>query len=562
MGCLPHPPSPSPTRRGEVAWLSLDKDDNDLPRFLAYFIAALQTLAPTVGEATLGALQSSQPPPTDVLLTALLNDLAALGDAVLVLDDYHVIESPPIDEALTFFVDHLPPQFRLVIASREDPPLPLARLRARGQLTELRAADLRFTPAEAADFLNQVMGLNLSAADIAALEARTEGWIAGLQLAAISMQGRSDTGSFIQAFTGSHRFVLDYLMEEVLQRQPERVRGFLLQTAILDRLSGPLCNAVTGQQDGKAMLETLERGNLFVIPLDDQRQWYRYHHLFAEVLRTHLQEAQPDRVSELHRRASEWYEQNDLPADAIRHALAAEDFARAANLIERVWLAMDVSYQSAAWLRWAQQLPADLIRAHPVLCLGYGWALLNGGELEACESWLRDAERWIDPTPEAAAQLIVADEAEYRALPASIAAARAYRALALGDIPGTIAHARQALTLAAEDDVIRRTQATSLLGIAEYASGDLGPPSDPCSLSRRGCGKSATSQMPSASPSSWPTSGWRKVVCARPSAPIGKPCNSQRIGARRLSLERRTCTGVSVSCSVSKAIWKLRRSTC
>ena len=319
----------------------------------------------------MGALQLSQPPPTDVLLTALLNDLAALGDAVLVLDDYHVIESPPIDEALTFFVDHLPPQFRLVIASREDPPLPLARLRARGQLTELRAADLRFTPAEAADFLNQVMGLHLSAADIAALEARTEGWIAGLQLAAISMQGRSDTGSFIQAFTGSHRFVLDYLMEEVLQRQPERVRGFLLQTAILDRLSGPLCNAVTGQQDGKAMLETLERGNLFVIPLDDQRQWYRYHHLFAEVLRTHLQEAQPDRVSELHRRASEWYEQNDLPADAIRHALAAEDFARAANLIERVWLAMDVSYQSAAWLRWAQQLPADLIRAHPVLCLGY-----------------------------------------------------------------------------------------------------------------------------------------------------------------------------------------------
>ena len=376
------------------------------------------------------------------------------------------------------------------------------------------------------------------------------------------MQGRSDTGSFIQAFTGSHRFVLDYLMEEVLQRQPERVRGFLLQTAILDRLSGPLCNAVTGQQDGKAMLETLERGNLFVIPLDDQRRWYRYHHLFAEVLRTHLQEAQPDRVSELHRRASVWYEQNDLPADAIRHALAGEDFARAANLIERVWLAMDVSYRSAAWLRWAQQLPADLIRAHPVLCLGYAWALLNGGELEACEAWLRDAERWIDPTPEAAAQPIVADEAEYRALPASIAAARAYRALALGDIPGTIAHARQALTLAAEDDVIRRTQATSLLGIAEYASGDLEPPSDPCSLSRRGCGKSATSQMPSASPSSWLTSGWRKVVCARPSAPIGKPCNSQRIGARRLSSERRTCTGVSVSCSVSKAIRKLRRSTC
>ncbi len=300
----------------------------------------MQTIAPAVGEATLGALHASQPPPADVLLTALLNDLAALGDTVLVLDDYHVIESPPIEEALTFFVDHLPPQFRLVIATREDPPLPLARLRARGQLTELRAADLRFTPAEAADFLNQVMGLNLAAADVAALENRTEGWIAGLQLAAISMQGRSDTGSFIQAFTGSHRFVLDYLMEEVLQRQPERVRGFLLQTAILDRLSGDLCNAVTGQQDGKAMLETLERGNLFVIPLDDQRRWYRYHHLFAEVLQAHLQEAQPARVSEFHRRASEWYEQNDLPADAIRHALAADGF-RARREPDRARLAGD-----------------------------------------------------------------------------------------------------------------------------------------------------------------------------------------------------------------------------
>ncbi len=208
-----------------------------------------------------------------------------------------------------FCVEHLPPQMHLVIATREDPPLPLARLRVRGQLTELRAADLRFTPAEAAEFLNQMMGLNLSAENIAALEARTEGWVAGLQLAAISMQGRSDAASFIKSFTGSHRFVLDYLVEEVLQSQPEHVRNFLLQTAILDRLSSPLCNAVTGQEDGKGMLEALERGNLFVIPLDDQRQWYRYHHLFAEVLQAHLREAQPDRVSMLHQRASEWYEQ-------------------------------------------------------------------------------------------------------------------------------------------------------------------------------------------------------------------------------------------------------------
>ncbi|MCU0503523.1 MAG: LuxR C-terminal-related transcriptional regulator, partial [Anaerolineae bacterium] len=463
----------APGGGGKRAWLSLDQNDNDLPRFLAYLIAALQTIAPTVGEATLGALQSAQPPPTEVLLTPLLNDLAALGDAVLVLDDYHVIESPPIDEALTFFVDHLPPRFRLVIASREDPLLPLARLRARGQLTELRASDLLFTPDEAADFLNQVMGLNLAVADIAALEARTEGWIAGLQLAAISMQGRADTVSFIQAFTGSHRFVLDYLMEEVLQRQPARVCDFLLQTAILDRLCGPLCDAVTGQQDGKAMLETLEKGNLFIVPLDDQRRWYRYHHLFADVLYARLVDEQADRIPELHRRASIWYEENDLPAEAIQHALIAKDNARAANLIERVWLAMDLTYQSAMWLQWAQQLPAELIRVHPVLCLGYAWALLNGGQLEASESWLRAAERWIDPPPELADQMVVVDEAQYRALPAALASASAYRALALGDIPGTLAHARQTLALAAEDDTIRRSQATGLSGLAAYASGDL-----------------------------------------------------------------------------------------
>ncbi len=456
-----------------VAWLSLDKDDQDFPRFLAYVIAAMQTIAPTIGEATLAALQSSQPPPTEVLLTALLNDLAAMGDVLLVLDDYHVIESSPVDEALTFIVEHLPPQFRLVIATREDPPLPLARLRVRGQLTELRAADLRFTPDEAAAFFSQVMGLQLAASDIAALEARTEGWIAGLQLAALSMQGRADTAAFIRAFTGSHRFVLDYLMEEVLQRQPAAVREFLLQTSILHRLCGPLCDAVTGQVGGRSRLDTLERGNLFVVPLDDERQWYRYHHLFADVLAARLIDEQAAGVSELHRRASEWFEENDLPAEAIQHALMAKDIERAAALIERIWLAMDLSYQSAAWLRWTQQLPDAVIRVHPVLCLGYAWALLSGGELEVSEAWLRAAERWIDPSLEAAAQMVVVDEAEYRALPAAIASARAYRAMALGDIPGTIQYARQALALAAADDVVRRTQANALLGLAEYASGDL-----------------------------------------------------------------------------------------
>jgi len=470
-----------------AAWLSLDEGDSDPACFQAYLVAAMQTIAPHVGAGVLAALHASQSqPPIESLLTILLNEIAALpGNFILVLDDYHMIDSKLIDQALAFLIDHLPPQMHLVIASREDPQLPLARWRARGQLTELRAADLRFTPAEAAEFLNRVMELNLSPEDVAALETRTEGWIAGLQLAAISMQGRADTASFIQAFTGSHRFVLDYLAEEVLQRQPERVRRFLLQTAILDRLCVSLCEAVTERQDGSEMLNVLERGNLFVVPLDDQRQWYRYHHLFADVLGTHLMEAQPDQVPALHRRASAWYEQNDLRSDAIRHALAAQDFERAAGLIEQVWLAMDLNYQSATWLGWAKALPDDLIRARPVVSLGYAWALLNGGELEASEARLRDAERWLEPAdkqaenssaktcPERSRRMVVVDEVEFRSLPASIAAARAYRALALGDISGTKMYARQTLALVPEDDSIRRTQATALLGLAEYASGDL-----------------------------------------------------------------------------------------
>ena len=327
----------------------------------------------------LAVLQSPQPPPIESMLTALLNEITTIPDNfILVLDDYHVIDAEPVDDALTFLLEHLPPQMHLVIATREDPQLPLARLRARGQLTELRAADLRFTPAEAAEFLNQVMGLNLSAEDIAALETRTEGWIAGLQMAALSMQGRSDTASFIQAFTGSHRFVLDYLVEEVLQRQPERVRSFLLQTAILDRLSGPLCDAVTGREDGRGMLEALERGNLFVVPLDDERQWYRYHHLFADVLQARLMEEQPDQVPALHRRASEWYEQNGLRSDAIRHALCRRGFRARGGPDRAGMVGHGDSSQSATWLGWVKALPDELIRARPVLsvwlCLGVtGW---------------------------------------------------------------------------------------------------------------------------------------------------------------------------------------------
>ena len=485
-----------------VAWLSLDEGDNDPVRFTSYLIAALQTIKPGTGESLLAALQSQQPPSTEAVLTALLNEIATISDSfILVLDDFHVIDAQTVDEALTFLVEHQPPQMHLTIATREDPDLPLARLRARGQLTELRAADLRFTPAEAAEFFNQIMGLNLSAEDIAALETRTEGWIAGLQLAALSMQGRGDIASFIQAFTGSHRFVLDYLVEEVLQRQPEHIRSFLLQTALLNRLCAPLCNAVTEREDGKEMLDVLEHSNLFLIPLDDQRQWYRYHHLFAEVLLSYLCQEQPDGVSMLHRRASVWFEQNELLPDAIHHALAAKDSEHAADLIERIWLAMDLNYQYDTWLGWVKSLPDEIVRAHPVICVGYAWALLGTGELEASEARLLDAERWLEAADEKAEDslarsspesfdyahsvpmllredklgrgMVVVDEAEFRSLPASIAAARAYRSLALGDIFGTKIYARQALALDPEETSPHHTQATALLALAEYAGGDL-----------------------------------------------------------------------------------------
>src|SRR5438105_105912 len=464
-----------------TAWLSLDEGDNDPARFLAYLVAALQTIAANIGEGVLGVLQSSQPPPTEAILTALLNEITTLPDNfVLVLDDYHVIDAKPVDIALTYLVEHLPPQMHLVIATREDPQLPLARLRARSQLTELRAADLRFTASEAAAFLNQVMGLSLSAADIAALEDRTEGWIAGLQLAALSMQGHQDVPGFIRAFAGDHRYIVDYLVAEVLQRQPEPVRSFLLQTSILDRLNGSLCDAVTGQEEGSERLEALERGNFFVVPLDDKRHWYRYHHLFAEVLSAHLMAEQPDQVSTLHRRASEWHERHGSAADAIRHALAAQAFARTADLVELAVPAMRRSRQEATVLGWLKALPDELVHYRPVLSVDYAGALLSSGQLEGVEARLRDAERWLDTTADKtelalapAAEMVVVDEAEFRRLPGSIAVYRAGQALARGEVANTMKYARQALDLVPEDDHLGRGSAAALLGLASWTSGDL-----------------------------------------------------------------------------------------
>jgi ATP/maltotriose-dependent transcriptional regulator MalT len=464
-----------------AAWLSLDEGDGDPSRFLAYLVAALRTVAPGIGEGALGALRSPQPPPVESVLTALLNEVDTVpDDFVLVLDDYHVIDAGAVDDALAFLLEHLPPRMHLVIATREDPQLPLARLRARGQLAELRAADLRFTPSEAAEFLEGVMELSLPAEDIAALETRTEGWIAGLQLAALSMRGREDASGFVRAFAGDNRYVVDYLVEEVLQRQPESVRSFLLQTSILDRLGGPLCDAVTEQEDGRGMLEALERGNFFVVPLDDKRHWYRYHHLFAEVLSAYLMQERPAQIPALHRRASEWYERNGSAAEAIRHALAAEDFERAADLIELAVPATRRSRQEATLLGWLKALPDELFRFRPVLSVYFAGTLLQSGQLDGVENRLRDAERWLDTAADTSAraeapsaEMVVLDEEEFRGLPASIAMYRAGIALALGDVPQSVTYARRVLDLAAEDDHFRHGAASALLGLASWTSGDL-----------------------------------------------------------------------------------------
>lgn len=475
----------------QTAWLSLEEADNDLTRFLSYVIAAFQTVSATVGERTVLALQSPQPPQLEPLMTALLNDLAMLEhDVTLVLDDYHVIDSKPVEEVMAFMIEHLPSRVHLVMASRRDPQFPLARLRVRDQLTKLSGVDLRFTPDETTDFLNRVMGLKLSAAQVTALETRTEGWIAGLQLAGLSIQGRTNADSFIKFFTGTHLFVLDYLVEEVLHRQPAHMQRFLLRTSILDRLCGPLCEAVMRipEGGGQETLTQIERANLFIVPLDDERKWYRYHHLFAELLRQQLQQGAAGTiaddglsVAECHVRASIWFEEHDSPAEAIRHALAAGDFERMANLVEREWPAMHRSqFRSALTLGWMRALPDVIVRSRPVLSVGYAWELLNSGEMEEADARLRDAEKWIYPVTDAQetpanelVHMVVADMSEFSALPASVATARAFHALALGNVPRTITYAKRALDLYPNDDYVGRGPAAALLGLAYWAGGEL-----------------------------------------------------------------------------------------
>jgi LuxR family maltose regulon positive regulatory protein len=458
-----------------AAWFSLDEDDNDLARFFTYFIAALQTIRPETGAGVLALLQSSPLPSTHTLLTPLINDLTSISEKfILVLDDYHVIETEAIDQALDFFIEHLPPQMHLAMTSRVDPNLSLARLRANGQLNELRSADLRFTPAESAQFLSQMTGLSLTAIEIDALDRRTEGWIAGLQMAALSLRQRksADAAQFIAGLSGSQRYIMDYLVDEVLQRQPTEVQTFLLCTSILDRLCASLCDTVVGTserlnvgslQPSNEILEYLEHSNLFINPLDDKRHWYRYHHLFADLLRHRLQQTYPDQVAKLHLSASQWYEQEGLTGPAVRHALAAQDFGRAAALVEQVAPAMIQRSELARLLSWLDALPNDEVQARPLLALYYGWALLLGGKIMQAAARLEAVEATLK-----------GDEAKQTSeVQAHIAALRAYLMRETGDLAATIALSRQALAHLPEQNSLLRAMVYLNLAIAHYFQGDL-----------------------------------------------------------------------------------------
>ncbi|TWD81148.1 LuxR family maltose regulon positive regulatory protein [Kribbella amoyensis] len=454
-----------------VGWVSLDDGDNDLTRLLAHVIAAL------------GSVGLDVAPQTSTDLAALVNDVTrAVEDPpgqqwVLVLDDYHVIAAAEVHEAVGFLLDHLPDQVHLLMTTRSDPPLPLARLRTRGQLTEVRAADLRFTPDEAEQFFTRAMGLDLTTDDVHALEQRTEGWAAGLQLAALSLRGlpqRGEVARFIDAFTGSNRFVIDYLVDEVLAQQTDSVHDFLLRTAVLDKLTGALCDALTGRTDGGRTLAALEGSNLFLVPLDDQRTWYRYHHLFADVLRVRLLAQHPDQPRQLHRRASDWYSAHCYAEDAVRHAFEAEDFERAGYLVEQAIPTVRRNRQDVLMLTWLSALPDPVRRRSPVLSAFSGWSLLMTGDLDGADARLDDAEAALEAgARDQAIRAAWADTEDLRTAPATIAVFRAALAQARRDVPGTVRHARSALDQAGPDDHFIRGAGFGLLGLAAWAAGDV-----------------------------------------------------------------------------------------
>ncbi len=472
-----------------VAWLSLDKSDNDSVGFLTYLLAALGQIEPTLEQNLQAMLTTSQSAAVEPFITALINELAAAGGSTsftLVLDDYHLIDSAAIHEGITFLVDHLPPQMHLVLVTRADPPLSFSRWRARNQMTEFRARDLRFTAQEAAAFLNGTMGLNLTAEEVSALEGRTEGWIAGLQLAALSLQQQDDPSGFVTAFAGDDRYIADYLLEEVLQGQPEQVQHFLLHTAILKRLSAPLCDAVTDGGNGRAILTALEGSNLFVVPLDNQRHWYRYHHLFADLLRNRLEESSgPQDIKSLHRRASRWYEENDIPVEAVEHALEAGDYEDVIRLIWLVWGEMFSRSRISTLLRWWAGLPPELVTSQPRLCMMYSWAWLATGHPEEAEGCLQAIEQALGRKM---AELSAEGEGVEAMTPAvrgalvEVAVVRAQLAIGRFNIHETLKLSRLVLPYLEDDEgpylhnppKDSRTVVFINLGMAHKFSGELG----------------------------------------------------------------------------------------
>ena len=470
-------------RRGQqpVAWLSLDVGDNDPARFWRHGVAALDQARPGIAGRVGLLLGPPAPSSYEGLVTALINELAAGPDAdqvLLVLDDYHLIDSEAVHASLAFLLEHRPPGLHLVLASRSDPPLPLARLRGGGQLAELRAAELRFTADEAAALLRQgaaVSGATLPDTAVAALAARTEGWAAGLQLAALSLRGRPDAAGFMAAFTGSHRYVLDFLTEEVLEHQSEHVRTFLLETSVLERLSGPLCDAVTGRTGSQALLEQVERAGLFLVPLDEVRGWWRYHHLFADLLRARLQQEQPDRVAQLHRNAAAWHQERELADDAIRHAMAAGDMDRGARLIEQHYdTVCNLRGETVTTQRWLTALPAELVRSRPRLLLAQAQLAATAGQPDAAESLLEAAER---APADAAAEPFEPTAGRARSwlvnIPASNALCRSYLAYLRGDAEATAVFAARALAVLGDGERLLESVAQWNLAAAEWLRGRL-----------------------------------------------------------------------------------------
>jgi LuxR family transcriptional regulator, maltose regulon positive regulatory protein len=460
-----------------VAWVSLDERDRDATSFWTYVLLALDRAVPGSGAGALTLLQSGQAT-QETVLAAVVNELSVHpGEVTVVLDDYHLAESVEIATGMAFLVDHLPPQLRLVIGTRADPALPLSRLRARGELVEIRASDLRFTREEVSSYLNDLNELDLTTADLATLESRTEGWVAALQLAALSLRDRDDRTSFIAGFAGDDRFVVDYLVEEVLSQQPEDVRRFLLDTSILDRLTGSLCDAVsppaerTGGQTGRAMLEALDRANLFLVPLDDHRSWYRYHHLFGDVLHAHLLNQRPDDVPDLHRRAAGWYAAAAQTEAAVRHALAAGDTERAADFVELNFRALGRERREDLLRRWAHELPDDVVCDRPVLAIALIGGLMASNEFDGVDLRLDHVERLL---VKSAADLVVVDSQELQRVPATVTMYRAALALIGGDPACAITRAQQAVEAAVDgrDDLVIGGSA-ALSGLASWTTGDI-----------------------------------------------------------------------------------------